>query len=81
LGIVCLSWCGSESHAKWLTNVYDRFALEQIIKTQSSLYEPELAKLVESHFQEMVEQLKEKDSLQDEFDEEALLAEFAASGF
>jgi hypothetical protein len=81
LGIVCLSWCGSESHAKWLTNVYDRFALEQIIKTQSSLYEPELAKLVESHFQEMVEQLKEKDGLQDEFDEEALLAEFAAAGF
>ena len=40
-----------------------------------------MAKLVESHFQEMVEQLKEKDGLQDEFDEEALLAEFAAAGF
>ena len=79
VGIPILCWTRSESHGKWLANVLDRYALQQIITSKSALYEAELAKMVESHFEEMLMQLREKNVQEDNFDEAALAAELDAA--
>ena len=42
-------------HAAWLANVMDQTVLTQIVKQGAPLYQPDLAKHILLHFQDVVE--------------------------
>ena len=51
--------CGSEKHRKWLGNALDREACELIAKEKSPLFETDLAALIQTHFQYVLDQAEE----------------------
>ena len=48
--------CGSENHRTWLGNALDREACELITKEKSPLFETDLAALIQTHFNNIIEQ-------------------------
>ena len=50
-------------HTRWLNNVVDRWALEEIVKKKSPLHEQDLAKLVTTHFSDVLQQIKDRDHM------------------
>ena len=48
-------------HALWLNNVVNRGALEEIVKKKSPLHEQDLAKLVNTHFSDVLQQIQDQD--------------------
>jgi hypothetical protein len=66
LGIQWLGVTRSESHASWLQNVLDRQSLELVVKQESPLFEQDLSALIQKHFADVLEQLNEKDTADEE---------------
>ena len=66
LGIPWVGLCWNQVHANWLNNVVDRWALEEIVKKQSPLHEQDLAKLVNAHFSDVIQQIQDTDKMADE---------------
>ena len=59
-------------HAHWLNNVVDRWALEEIVKKKSPLHEQDLAEHVSAHFSDVLQQIQDRDGMDEESsDEEA----------
>ena len=48
--------CGSELHRTWIGNALDREACELITKEKSPLFETDLAALIQTHFNNIIEQ-------------------------
>ena len=63
LGVPWVGLCWNQVHANWLNNVVDRWALEEIVKKQSPLHEQDLAKLVSAHFSDVLQQIQDKDKM------------------
>ena len=57
-------------HAHWLNNVVDRWALEEIVKKKSPLHEQDLAKLVSSHFSDVLQQIQDRDEMDEDSSED-----------
>ena len=51
--------CGSGAHRAWLGNALDREACELITKEKSPLFETDLAALIQTHFQYVLDQAEE----------------------
>ncbi len=65
----CLSlgipWCGlcwNSVHCQWLNNVLDLYACELIVEKKSPLHEQDLAQLVNTHFSDVLQQVKDRDN-------------------
>ena len=81
LGIPWVGLCWNSVHAHWLNNVVDRWALEEIVKQKSPLHEQDLAKLVTTHFSDVLQQIQDRDGMGEESsDEEADEGEAQAWG-
>ena len=52
--------CGSELHWTWIGNALDREACELITKEKSPLFETDLAALIQTHFNNIIEQAEMK---------------------
>ena len=65
LGIPWVGLCWNQVHANWLNNVVDRWALEEIVKKHSPLHEQDLARLVSAHFSDVLQQIQDKDKMQE----------------
>ena len=65
LGIPWVGLCWNQVHANWLNNVVDRWALEEIVKKQSPLREQDLARLVSAHLSDVLQQIQDKDKMDD----------------
>ena len=63
LGIPWVGLCWNQVHAHWLNNVLDRWALEEIVKKKSPLHEQDLAKLVTTHFSDVLQQIQDRDEM------------------
>ena len=70
-GVPWTGLCWNLVHVHWLNNVLDRFAVEQIAKKESPLHEQDLAKLVATHFSDVLQQVKDRDVARDEDDDDA----------
>jgi len=57
-------------HAHWLNNVVDRWALEEIVQQESPLHEQDLAKLVSSHFSDVLQQIQDRDEMSEDSSED-----------
>ena len=51
--------CGSDAHRTWLGNALDREACELITTEKSPLFETDLAELIKTHFQDVLDQMEE----------------------
>ena len=58
--------CWNQVHAHWLNNVIDRWALEEITRKKSPLHEQSLANLVNTHFSDELQQIRDRDQFQKE---------------
>ena len=58
-GVQYVAACGSEFHRKWVGNALDREACELITKEKSPLFETDLAALIQTRFQYIIEQAEE----------------------
>jgi len=64
LGTPWVGLCSNQVHAHWLSNVVDRWALEEIAKKKSHRnvqYDQDLAKLATTHFSDVLQQIKDQD--------------------
>ena len=61
--------CRTDAHRTWLGNVLDREACELIATNESPLFETDLAELIKTHFQDVLDQMAEMQH--DEDDEQA----------
>ena len=76
LGIPWVGLCWNQTHAHWLNNVVDRWALEEIVQKESPLHEQDLAKLVTTHFSDVLQQIQDRDEMTGEdSDDEATLSQ------
>ena len=66
LGIPWVGLCWNQVHTHWLNNVIDRWALEHIVLKGSALHEQDLAKLVNAHFSDVLQQIRDRDESDDE---------------
>jgi len=64
LGIEYRGICRSEMHQSWLANVLDRDAC-CLITEESPLFEQDLSELIKKHFQDILEQGKERSNAKD----------------
>jgi len=71
LGIPWTGLCWNVTHLHWLNNVLDRYAVELIAEKESPLHEQDLAKLVSTHFSDVLQQVKDRDSTPNEPDDDA----------
>ncbi len=62
LGVPWIGLCWNLVHAQWLNNVLDRYACEQIVQKNSPLHEQDFAQLISTHFSDVLQQLKDRDS-------------------
>ena len=63
LGVPWVGLCWNLVHAHWLDNVVDRWALEEIVRKESPLHEQDLAKLVTTHFSDVLQQIQDRDKM------------------
>ena len=67
--------CGTEAHRVWLGNALDREACELITRNESPLFEQDLAELIKTHFQDVLDQMSEVQrgdhDDEDDYEEEA----------
>ena len=70
LGISYVAACREESHASWLSNIFDREACELIVKAKSPLFEQNLASLIKTHFAEVLAQLDQQKKATDASDDD-----------
>ena len=61
LGIPWVGLCWNQMHANWLGRVLDHWALEQIAKDGSKMYDADLAELLKKHFDDTLTQVEERD--------------------
>jgi hypothetical protein len=64
-GISYVAACRDDTHANWLGNILDREACELIVKSESPLFEQDLAALIRMHFAEILTQLARQATAQD----------------
>ena len=62
-GIPYFGICRNETHASWLQNVLNRWALECITLPQSALHDIDRKALVKHHFSDIVQELNEMDAI------------------
>ena len=62
--------CGSDKHRKWLGNALDREACELITKEKSPLFETDLAQMIKTHYQVVLDQMQEMQRADEEGEEE-----------
>ena len=62
--------CRTEEHRTWLGNVLDREACELIATNESPLFETDLAELIKTHFQDVLDQMAEMQREKEEQAEE-----------
>ena len=65
MGIDYRGICRSECHQSWLANVLDRDAVSFLTKAKTPLFETDLCKLIEKHFQDILEQNAQRDQAPD----------------
>ena len=65
LGLQYVACCRTDEHTAFLGHVFDREACEQIVKSQSPLFEQDLSQLVSTHFAEILEGLKRSREAED----------------
>ena len=60
--------CRTDAHRTWLGNVLDHEACELIATDESPLFETDLAELIKTHFQDVLDQMAEmqRDEVQDD---------------
>ena len=63
LGIQWVGLCWNQAHSQWVNNVVDRWALEEIVRKKSALHEQDLAKLVSTHFSDVLQQIQDRDRM------------------
>ena len=61
MGIPWTGLCCNQVHANWLNNVLDRWALEEITRKKSPLHEQTVAALVNAHFSDELQQIRDRD--------------------
>ena len=61
LGIPWTGLCMNQAHTNWINNVLDRWALEEITRKKSPLHEQGLAALVNAHFSDELQQIRDRD--------------------
>ena len=72
-GVQYVAACGSEFHRKWVGNALDREACELITKEKSPLFETDLAALIQTHFNNILEQaemMRREDESDDDDDDD-----------
>ena len=75
LGIPWAGLCWNQVHTHWLNNVLAHWALEHIVLRGSALHEQDLAKLVTAHFSDVLQQIQDRDTKDDEESSESSEAE------
>ena len=84
MGIPWVGLCWNMTHVHWLNNVVDRWALEEIVKKKSPLHEQDLARLVNTHFSDVLQQIQDRDKMapgaedSDDDEDAAILGEVTA---
>ena len=71
-GVQYVAVCGSESHRKWVCNALDREACELITIENSPFHETDLAALIQTHFNNILEQaemMRREDESDDDDDD------------
>ena len=64
-GILYTGVAKNDQHAKWLTNILDRYAIALVGKSQSAFYDADLATLAKEHFQDVTEMIGQQDLSKD----------------
>ena len=73
--ILYVAACGSDAHRTWLGNALDREACELVTTEKSPLFETDLAELIKTHFQDVLDQMEEMrrdDESDDDDDDDAV---------
>ena len=65
LGLQYACLARTAEHASWLQNIFDRSTLREVCKKGSAINNTDLAQLIQSHFQETLDQLNEQDNAED----------------
>ena len=60
-GIPWTGLCWNQAHTYWINNVLDRWALEEVTRKKSPLHEQSLAALVNAHFSDELQQIRDRD--------------------
>ena len=61
-GIHYVGICRTDQHCSWLTNILNKAALECISRNGSPLYQQDLASGINTHFAELMEELRQQDA-------------------
>ena len=64
-GIQFTVLCRNEAHASWASNILDRESCELIVKNASPLFEQDLASMIKTHFEDVLQQLEEQRNVED----------------
>ena len=70
LGVPWTGLCWNLVHAQWLNNVLDRYACEQVVQKDSPLHEQDFAQLISTHFSDVLQQVKDRDSTPDALEDQ-----------
>ena len=73
MGIAYVGLCWRQVRAQWLNNVVGRSALEEIVLKEFPLHEKDMARLVNTHFADVLQQIQHRhEKVKDSSDEEDL---------
>jgi len=70
LGIKYVGICRTAEHCSWLINVTNRAAVEIATREGTTLYDQDLAKMLSTHFQELLDELHAQDAAKSDDEEE-----------
>ena len=70
MGVPWVGLCWNQTHVHWLNNVVDRWTLEALVQKTSPLHEQDLAKLVQEHFSDVLQQIQDRDKMAEEASED-----------
>ena len=59
-----LGLCWNKTHAFWMNHVLDRWTLNEIVQKKSPLHSTDLARLVNTHFSDQLQQIQDQDSVE-----------------
>ena len=65
LGITYTAVAKNQQHAKWLSNLLDRYAIALVSQSGTAFYDADLASLAKEHFQDVVDLIGQQDLSKD----------------